>query len=818
MRIMLFELQKILRRKNLLVIMAVFLIANMVLLWYVDSLRQLPPAWVYREVQSQLEEMGEEQKGAFLRGKYEESVAYDLLLEITAINGMTELPAERRQEMIEMAVGENQAVVDRFSSGFSPDRGPAYTNSFEKEAAFWGGLYQQWQDVSNYAEQLAQIEQDAARLTSISIFNDGNTASFSSRNVLKTAEDYRRLQGLSVSYTITEGLSFSVRSPTTDVLAVCMAFFFTLLLITEEKQKGVFAILRMTRKGRAPLMAAKLAALAAVMFFSVAALYGGNFLYGALRYGFPPLSAPLQAVSGFINSTLAVSAGEFLLLYLLMKWLACFAFATIIVLITNHAKDAVTGFLGCALLYGAGLALTELIPPLSVWNTLRYINPVGIMDTSGILATYYNLNIAGRPFGLQSVVLVFMFCLAVVFAGLSVLCFAVKRGWDAGEFFLAPLLRRLKIRRHGFSDRITLHELHKLLLLGRAGVILVLFGIFAATVFPAAVPGLSIRQQQVQNYFQVLHGEITPEKLDFLEQEEALMQQAHEKTDWIMQQVELGELTPQVADELSAKYRAILNREEAFRYVQERVQYVRENPGTKLLFEDGYLQLMHLSSSDRVVIPTLAVLILCFSGFFAMEYQTGAVHILSTTPGGRRKTVKAKLLCMCMVATTVFIASALPVILSVGGTYGLQGWLYPLGSIPAFKGWPVPLGVYVLFHYLFQYLAILAVSSCILLLSNRLRKTTATVSICAACLLLPMILKAMHVPFAEYCSVAPLFGFATGMLSLAGQLHFSLLALLICAAVIGGLLGLSSSFGVWQSEPHRKRKGFQKMRAHGRAV
>ncbi|MFQ8599572.1 MAG: hypothetical protein ACLSAP_02555, partial [Oscillospiraceae bacterium] len=322
MRIMLFELQKILRRKNLLVIMAVFLIANMVLLWYVDSLRQLPPAWVYREVQSQLEEMGEEQKGAFLRGKYEESVAYDLLLEITAINGMTELPAERRQEMIEMVVGENQAVVDRFSSGFSPDRGPAYTNSFEKEAAFWGGLYQQWQDVSNYAEQLAQIEQDAARLTSISIFNDGNTASFSSRNVLKTAEDYRRLQGLSVSYMITEGLSFSVRSPTTDVLAVCMAFFFTLLLITEEKQKGVFAILRMTRKGRAPLMAAKLAALAAVMFFSVTALYGGNFLYGALRYGFPPFSAPLQAVSGFINSTLAVSAGEFLLLYLLMKWLA----------------------------------------------------------------------------------------------------------------------------------------------------------------------------------------------------------------------------------------------------------------------------------------------------------------------------------------------------------------------------------------------------------------------------------------------------------------------------------------------------------------
>ena len=768
MRIVLFELQKILRRKNLLVMTAVFLLANVVLLWYVDSLRQLPPSWAYREVQSRLEAMEEDQKGAFLREKYEESVAYGLLLEIAAINGMEELPAERRQEMTEMAVGEQQAVVDRFSAGFSPDRKPQYANSFEAEAAFWGGLYQEWQAVSGYAARLAQIEEDAARLTSISIFYDENTASFSSRNVLKTAEDYRALQGLSVPYTITEGLSFSVQSPTTDVLAVCMAFFFTLLLITEEKQKGLLAILRMTRKGRAPLMAAKLGALAAALFLSVAALYGSNFLYGALRYGLPPLSIPLQAVQGFVGSTLAVSAGGFLLLYLLMKWLACFAFATIIVLVTIHAKDAVSGFLGCALLYGAGLALTELIPPLSVWNTLRYINPVGIMDTSGILATYYNLNIAGRPFGLQSVVLGFMLCLAAVFAGLSVLCFAVKRSWDTGEFFLAPLLRRLQIRRHGFSGRLAGHELYKLLLLRRAGAVLALFAVFAATVFPSAVPGLSIRQQQVQNYLQTLHGALTPEQ---------------------------GRLTPQAADVLSAEYRAVLNREEAFRYVQERVRYVRENPGAELLFEDGYLLLMRLSGADRVVIPALAVLILCFSGFFAMEYQTGAVRILSTTPGGRRKTVKAKLLCAWLAATVVFFASALPVAFSVGGAYGLRGGLAPLCSIPAFKGWSVPLGAFVLFHYLFQYLAMLAVSGCILLLSNRLQKTTATVSACAAVLLLPMILKAMHVPFAAYASVAPLYNFATGMLSPAGQLHFALLAPLVCVAVIGGLHRLQTGFG-----------------------
>lgn len=798
MRIVLFELQKILRRKNLLVMTAVFLLANVVLLWYVDSLRQLPPSWAYREVQSRLEAMEEDQKGAFLREKYEESVAYSLLLEIAAINGMAELPAERRQEMTEMAVGENQAVVDRFSSGFSPDRKPQYANSFEAEAAFWGGLYQEWQAVSGYAARLARIEEDAARLTSISIFYDENTASFSSRNVLKTAEDYRGLQGLSIPYTITEGLSFSMQSATTDVLAVCMAFFFTLLLITEEKQKGVLAILRMTRKGRAPLMAAKLGALAVSLLLSVAALYGSNLLYGVLRYGFPPLSIPLQAVSGFIDSTLAVSAGGFLLLYFFMKWLACFAFATIIVLITIHAKDAVSGFLGCALLYGAGLALTELIPPLSVWNTLRYINPVGIMDTSGILATYYNLNIAGRPIGLQSVVLVFMLCLAAVFAGLAVLCFSVKRGWDTGEFFLAPLLRRLKIRRRSFSGRLAVHELYKLLLLRRAGAVLALFAVFAATVFPSAVPGLSIRQQQVQNYFQTLHGELTPEKLEFLAREDALMQQAHEKTDWILQQVEQGLLTPQAADVLSAEYRAVLNREEAFRYVQERVRYVGENPGAELLFEDGYLLLMRLSGADRVVIPVLAVFILCFSGFFAMEYQTGAVRILSTTPGGRRKTVKAKLLCVWLAVTVVFLASALPVAFSVGGAYGLRGFLAPLGSIPAFKGWSVPLGAYVLVHYLFQYLAMLAVSGCILLLSNRLQKTTATVSVCAAVLLLPMILKAMHVPFAEYASVAPLYNFAMGMLTPAGQLHFALLATLVCIAVIGGLCRLQTGFGVWQ--------------------
>lgn len=799
MRILLFELQKIGKKKNILMILAIFLIANVLLLWYADSLRQFPSASAYQEVQARLQTMEEEQKGAFLLEKYQESAAYRLLLELETIRENPELSEERKQEMIELAVGDDQVILDRFAASYTAGQTPRYTGSFEAETAFWQNLYQHWQATSGYKAKLTQIERDADRLLSISIFHTENTETFSSRNVLKTQADYQRLQGMEIPFTITEGLSYLLQFKMTDALAVCIAFFFALILITEEKQKGLFGILRVTRKGRLPLIAGKMAALAAVLSISTAALYGTNLLYGALRYGLPSLSLPLQAVNGFIDSALPVNIGVFLLLFFVMKWLACFAFTTIIAFVTIHAKDAVTGFLSCALIYGIGAALTELIPPQSVFNALRYINPVGILDTGGILGTYYNLSLAGRPFGLQNVVLVFMLCLTALFTVLSAVSFAIRRNWDTAEFFLLPLLRKIKRKAHGFTGGILRYEIYKALVLNKAGLILVLFCALSAALFPSLVPRLTIQQQRVRNYTTVLMGEATEEKLAFLDEEEQRIEEAHEKIDWIMKQVAEGAISPQAAAELSATYQDMLNREDAFRLVQERVRYVLQNPGTQILFEDGYLQLMYQSGADLPVTVTLAVLILCFAGSFSMEYQTGAIAILSATPGGRRRTVKAKLFCSLIICILVFIASALPTVITVGRIYGLHGFLSPLGSIPAFQGHSIPIVFYILIHYLVQFLTTLAVSVSILSLSNRLRKTTSTLSVCAAVLLLPMVLKAMRVPFAQYFSISPLYNFASGIKTVSGQIRFLITLLLVLTVCIWLLTNLFLRFGTWKT-------------------
>lgn len=558
MRIALFEIQKICKKKSLVLLLAAFLLANVAVLWYADSFRRLPPAAAYQEIQEQLACMTEDRKGAFLLENYKKAYACQLLQELETIRGMTQLSEEHRQEMTRRVLQEAPDLIERYSSLYYAREQPRYTESFEEEAAFWLELYRQWQVTSGYPQRLSQIENASARLTAISIFQSGETNSFSSRNVQKTAADYKKLQGMTVPYAITEGISFPLDFPATDAFAVCIAFFLALRLITEEKQKGLFGVLRVTKKGRAPLIAGKILALSTVLFFSAAALYGSGLVYGALRYGLPSLALPVQAVNGCIDSVLSIKLGEFLLLFFVMKWLACLAFAAILLLVTIHAKSAISGFLCGAAIYGSGAVLSALIPPLSSLHILRYINPVGILDTYGILGTYYNLNLAGRPVGMQSVALVFVLLLLALFTGLSVFSFLFRRNWDAAEFFLAARLRRRKRKQRGGQGGIYRHELYKILVLNRAAIVLGLFFVLAVTQIPSFVSGMTIQQQRIRNYSSVLHGDVTEEKLAFLEQEGARIQEAHEKMDQIAQRVKQGELSPQAADALSAEYQAIL--------------------------------------------------------------------------------------------------------------------------------------------------------------------------------------------------------------------------------------------------------------------
>ncbi len=717
-------------------------------MWYLQNIRELPSHTFYKEIQEKLIGMEEADKGEFL--------------------------------------------MDKAQIAFTSTQNPE-----DPEGIFFQELYQNWKEAYEYDIHLQQIEMDAKLLTSIPIFQPQNHNSFSYRNIQKTAQDYSNLQGKIIPFLISEGVSVAIHTPLTDALLICISFVFTLILVFQEKKKGLIAILRATPKGRKELAFGKLMALGIVSFLAVLLLYGSNFFYGILRYGRTDISLPIQALTGFKYCPLSITIGQFAILFVVMKWIAIYAFSCIILFVTIHAKNSTSGFLACALIYGVSYIMTKYIPFLSPYGLLRYMNPVGIMDTTGIWSGYYNLNIGGFPIGMQYFVLIFTMMVAVLFIIVSIMSFDKKRNWETNEFFLLAKGRK---RTKGRSVRtLFTFELYKLLIVNKRLWILLLYGVCMMVLIPSFVPDLSMEQRQIQKYMNILHGEINNEKLEYIKQEEELIQEAHEKIDWIMKQAEEEKITLQGANAWSNTYSAPLLRETAFLEVKERVEYVQQHSGTQLLFEDGFVLLMSQSGNPIIQLIVLTTLILLFADFFSIEYQSGIVPILWAAPGGRKKTIDTKILCCIIIIGVITMISILSVLIPIIRNYGLTGCMYSIRSIPSFAElpWNLPIILILLLHYGAQILVNLIATVIILAMSNILRKTVGAISASAAILILPIVLSVMKIPLVRNFSMIPVYNFATYIIRPDNQ--FIIAMSLGIWFVIGGifLYLIFDSFGSW---------------------
>ena len=112
---------------------------------------------------------------------------------------------------------------------------------------------------------------------------------------------------------------------------------------------------------------------------------------------------------------------------------------------------------------------------------------------------------------------------------------------------------------------------------------------------------------------------------------------------------------------------------------------------------------------------------LCFSGLFAMERQTGMVHVIAPTPLGRIATVRCKLRLAATVCAVITALSLLPRFWIVIRDYGLGAWFAPVYSISEYASAPeIPMFLMAALLILSRYLAVLCMALATLALSQRI--------------------------------------------------------------------------------------------------
>ena len=412
-----FEAAKFWRKRNFCLIMALLLFVNLFFLWFFNQSDSYTPGLSdYKALHRDLMKITGEERHDWMKQRYEDIENYAVIDEILIYRSRGDDFAKRMEESL---LKEHPGIFEEYHEKYLSGKYLKYTDTLGKEKTLLEKVYGDFQKVLGYGDFLKEIEERKSELSGISIFA-ADTDSFSARNMEKEEQDYGKMTALSPLPQLPSPITAALELPVTDLLLYLAVIFFGGAMIYEEREKKLFLVTYATVRGRFCTIGAKLGALALHCFFVTVCLYGSNFLWSAAAAGLPDLSAPLQSLAPYMESTLKLSIGGFLLLNILLKALVLFAFGVLLLTAAIAFKQNFMSLFAGGLCLGVSALLYSVIPANGWNNWLKFLNFYGAMKTDQMLGGYLNLNFFGIPVSRIMAVLSFLFVVCLIGVAMAV--------------------------------------------------------------------------------------------------------------------------------------------------------------------------------------------------------------------------------------------------------------------------------------------------------------------------------------------------------------------------------------------------------------
>lgn len=775
-RLIPFELEKIGRKKSFLLSALLLLAVNMFLLWYTTlPSESRPPLSAYRSFGAAISGMTEEEKADYLSKKKETIDGISFVQEVLSFQNMS---GEMGEALLKQSLEANPGLFEEYQDLYQSGNYLDFTDDPEQEKALIDKLYGEWQKVSGYGDYLTSVQEKKDTLSSISIFNQQSKPSFSSRNIAKSAADYARLTAENIHFSPSGPITLAMENSWTDLLLLLSVFLFVGNLILEEKAKKLTLITRSTKYGMGPNIFAKLAALLLSCMTLTLLFYGANLAFSGFTMGLPSLSARIQSLSVYTESSLPLCIWEYLAAAICTKGLVFFGIGALLTGFCILADKALLPYLIGFLVWGVSLCLYQFIPAGSPAVLLKYCNLEGFLKTGFFYGGYLNFNLFGFP--VSSRILAWAGILLLTTGG-TIFC------WLA--FFHSQSLELKKLRiclpawasqkssrkdaKQNSSKKATgqvsrkacgslfQHECYKILIAGGALPVLLLF----AALLGGRALGRSYHPSASEEYYRTvmlqLEGPCTEEKSSLILSEQAKYEEAFANIEQIEQMVSDGRLSQSAGETLKTKWYTVTAFYPAFLRIWNQYQNICENGGP-FIYDTGYLYLFG-QMDDGFLIDFLLILlglIFSFGNAVSMEYQIGALQLISATKKGQRKVFIHKILLCTLFASLLALLTFVCRGICISSVYPLRQPGCPIKNIPYFQDFPLKLsvGVFAALFLLLQMISSILAGFVVLLL-GRLRKNHAqTIFFALLLLIVPLLLKLLGFDFAGWFSLYPLYG------------------------------------------------------------
>lgn len=274
-------------------------------------------------------------------------------------------------------------------------------------------IMNEYQSVLDYELFIDGLQEKADKMIRVPIF--AKKGGFSNQNIQKTAEDFKRMEGIKLEAVDGTGVEAFQDFYLTDILMILLICLFCFQQFGQDRRSGMANLLQATPNGKGKLRFSQMRAIwIAVIGFGIV-LYGSNLLltigYFHLNESF---SKYIQAITVFRNVPFPLTIGIYISLYLLGKLAAIFLITTVCQLLAIKMNGESLAWLLFGILISISFGLWFFLPDSPIAKIFQYLNLIGILDMKQILGNYQNLNVFSYPVMLLSAAILFILVVSLV--------------------------------------------------------------------------------------------------------------------------------------------------------------------------------------------------------------------------------------------------------------------------------------------------------------------------------------------------------------------------------------------------------------------
>lgn len=641
MKLIPFEIKKILSVKILLIFLFIFLLNAG--LFYIHIIPTIPTSIEKEE--------------------------YNIWKEKLDKNGTTEQKLEVCEQTIyDLMDVQSGLIVDEFLSKEEVERIQKiyentiyYTDEEVLQAALTAlsELEKEYRDILDYDSFISNLEKRANRMLEFPIFAEDG--SFSKRNIIKTAKDFKGLEDISLNPTNQKGFVKLKDFYITDILILV---FLCLLCFQEngkDEKLGMQSLIRATKNGKGLLRFSQMGAICLLIVASGILFYGSNLIQTGAFLGFGESDTLVQSMAVFRNVPFICTVGTFLTIFLVWKiamLLVCVAFCHFVAVKLGGEKLA---WMLIGIVFLISFLLWFYIPISPVTKIFRYLNVFGIFDVGEIWGYYQNLNFFGFPVSLHMGASIFG---GIIFLVTAIAAIVVEKSeWRLPSI---TFFKHKKWKRRT-STKVIVYEWYKVFWNQKVWIILLAVAFISIREFDIEKVLYTQRQYAYEHYINTYRGVLTEDKKIAIEEE-------------IAKKDTMDVIQRDAIEKIEVQYENLKNLEER----NIKGGFVSRFFLNHFFFEENI-------DSKKGMLLTLALL-LSLAGIFYQDTKNQMIHLLRTTKQNH-KIYNSKLTIAAMLGSIYTILLWGPYYVSYFIRYGTQSLELPIQSLPEFSSISIPITI-----------------------------------------------------------------------------------------------------------------------------